>query len=75
MDFVDTGEPEPWPDVADELAAGAAAFQGTRWGTAMRDAATELVALRKEVRYLRTYGNKDCTAMADAAMQRNELDS
>lgn len=32
-------------------------------------------ALRKEVRYLRQYGNKDCTAMADDAMQRDELDS
>lgn len=32
------------------------------------------IALAREVRYLRTYGNKDCTAMADAAMARGELD-
>ena len=34
-----------------------------------------IAALRKEVRYLRQYGNKDCTAMADDAMRRDELDS
>ena len=32
-------------------------------------------ALEREVRYLRTYGNKDCTGMADEAMQRGELGS
>ena len=31
-------------------------------------------ALEREVRYLRQYGNKDCTAMADDAMERNELE-
>lgn len=30
--------------------------------------------LEREVRYLRHYGNKDCTAMADKAMQEGELD-
>lgn len=29
--------------------------------------------LEREVRYLRHYGNKDCTHMADAAMERHEL--
>ena len=31
--------------------------------------------LKREIRYLRTYGNKDCTAMADAAMKKNELEN
>lgn len=39
------------------------------------DAGNELALLRKEVRYLRHYGNKDCTTMADDAMRRGELDS
>jgi hypothetical protein len=34
----------------------------------------EVLALRREVRYLRHYGNKDCTRMADEAMARNELE-
>lgn len=31
-------------------------------------------ALKREVRYLRHYGNKDCTAMADEAMARGDLE-
>jgi len=31
-------------------------------------------ALAREIRYLRAYGNKDCTAMADAAMSNCELE-
>jgi hypothetical protein len=31
--------------------------------------------LQEEIRYLRHYGNKDCTAMADAARERKELDT
>lgn len=50
MDFVDTGEPDPPPDVADELSAGAEALQGTRWGSAMREAAAELAAMRKDAK-------------------------
>lgn len=34
----------------------------------------ELDRLRREVRYLRHYGNKDCTAMADEAMGKGELE-
>lgn len=34
----------------------------------------EVRALRKEIRYLRHYGNKDCTRMADEARARNELE-
>lgn len=34
----------------------------------------EVVRLRREIRYLRAFGNNDCTKMADAAMERNELD-
>ena len=30
--------------------------------------------LEREVRYLRHYGNKDCTAMADYAMICNEME-
>ena len=32
-------------------------------------------AAEREIRYLRTYGNKDCTAQADEARQRGELDT
>lgn len=35
----------------------------------------EIERLSQEVRYLRHYGNKDCTAMADAAIKSNELDA
>lgn len=52
VDFADTGEPEAWPDVAEELAAGAEALRGTRWGNAMREAASELAALRKDAKRL-----------------------
>lgn len=31
-------------------------------------------ALKREIRYLRHYGNKDCTAMAEEAMARGDLD-
>lgn len=44
-------------------------------GSAIAEQAEEAVELRQEVRYLRHYGNKDCTAMADAARQRNEIDT
>lgn len=37
-----------------------------------RDSAIE--QLRREVRYLRQYGNKDCTAAADDAMAKGSLD-
>jgi hypothetical protein len=30
--------------------------------------------LRREIRYLRSYGNKDCTALADEAMARDEME-
>lgn len=32
-------------------------------------------ALAREVRYLRHYGNKDCTHMADEAMARGDMES
>jgi hypothetical protein len=35
----------------------------------MREAAGEIERLRSEVDVLRRYGNKDCTAMADAAIE------
>ena len=35
----------------------------------------EIERLREQVRYLRHYGNRDCTVMADAALQRGELDA
>lgn len=34
----------------------------------------EIEKLRREVEYLRHYGNKDCTAMADDAMSKGTLD-
>ena len=34
----------------------------------------ELDSLRREIRYLRHYGNADCTAMADEAMEKGELE-
>lgn len=33
-----------------------------------------LLAQAREIKYLRHYGNKDCTAMADEAMEKGELD-
>ena len=33
---------------------------------------TELNAAKREIRFLRAYGNKDCTAMADDAMANYE---
>jgi hypothetical protein len=38
-------------------------------------AADEIERLRREVQYLRHYGNKDCTHMADEAMKRGDMDS
>jgi hypothetical protein len=37
--------------------------------------AARLAEAEREIRYLRTYGNKDCTAMAEAAMARRELET
>jgi hypothetical protein len=34
----------------------------------------ELHRLTREVKYLRHYGNKDCTALADEAMCNSDLD-
>ncbi len=34
----------------------------------------DYLKLVREIRYLRQYGNKDCTSMADAAMAANELE-
>jgi hypothetical protein len=34
----------------------------------------ELDSLKREIRYLRHYGNTDCTAMADEAMEKDELE-
>lgn len=34
----------------------------------------EINKLNREIKYWRCYGNKDCTAMADAAMESGELD-
>lgn len=31
-------------------------------------------AAEREIRYLRSYGNKDCTAMADEGMRTNALE-
>ena len=42
----------------------------------LRDRAKQLVIddLEREIRYLRAYGNKDCTAMADFGMTINSLE-
>lgn len=34
----------------------------------------ELFAYKREIAYLRHYGNKDCTAMADQAMEKGTMD-
>ena len=43
----------------------------------LRDRAKQCVIerLEREVRYLRSYANKDCTAMADGAMILNVLEA
>ena len=43
----------------------------------LREHAKQLVIddLEREIRYLRAYGNKDCTAMADFGMTINSLES
>ena len=41
----------------------------------LKKAMERVWGLQEEVRYLRHYGNKDCTAMADAARERKELDT
>ncbi len=38
------------------------------------EAADYIDSLEREIRYLRHYGNKDCTHMADKAMERGDLD-
>lgn len=43
-------------------------------GKALLESKKRISALEKEVRYLRTYGNKDCTAQADEAMKNNTLE-
>ena len=40
----------------------------------LKEAADEIVRLRREVEYLRHYGNKSCTAMADEALERGDMD-
>jgi hypothetical protein len=39
----------------------------------LREQHAEIERLREEVRALRLYGNKDCTAMADEAMKKAAL--
>jgi hypothetical protein len=41
-------------------------------GIAGSDAKAEIAQLRREIHYLRTYGDNECTAMADAAMPRSQ---
>lgn len=41
----------------------------------LKKAIARVQELHEEIRYLRHYGNKDCTAMADAARERKELDT
>ena len=41
-------------------------------GLICHEAAAEIERLREEVRVLRLYGNKDCTAMADEAMKERK---
>lgn len=41
---------------------------------AHKDHLAIVAELEKEIRYLRHYGNKDCTYMAEEAMEKNELD-
>ena len=40
----------------------------------LEKADAEIERLRREIVYLRHYGNKDCTHMADAAMEESELE-
>ena len=42
--------------------------------TALTSIHDENIQLRKEIEYLRHYGNKDCTAMADEAMEEGRMD-
>lgn len=44
------------------------------WDSRLQRLVNEAAALRREVRYLRAYGNKDCTKMAEDAMERRELE-
>lgn len=39
------------------------------------DLKAELAVVRREIKYLRHYGNKDCTAMADEAMETGAMES
>ena len=40
--------------------------------TEMDQLERELITAKREIRFLRAYGNKDCTAMADEAMANHE---
>lgn len=66
-DAILTGPPE---DVAKLGAEGVKVLQRK-----LGKARAEVELLRAEIRYLRAYGNKDCTAQADEARARGELDS
>lgn len=44
------------------------------WTSIVKERDRQIKALIREVRYLRHYGNKDCTHMADAAMARGDLE-
>ena len=54
---------------------GATTPFGVSIAVGMGNAFDEIERLQREIRYLRQYGNKDCTHMADAAMENNELEN
>lgn len=39
-----------------------------------REQEAEIAKLEREIKYLRHYGNKDCTAMAEEAMKNREME-
>jgi hypothetical protein len=67
------GYPALYPD-ASEVDDGQVCTAPNVPLTLAHEAAEKIQALKREVKYLRQYGNKDCTAMADKAMEDGEMD-
>jgi hypothetical protein len=47
-------------------------ISGPKTAELERRAADEIVRMQQEIDYLRHYGNKDCTHLADEALQRDQ---
>lgn len=60
-----------WQDAADYVRSD---FMATQINLVLREDGP-VAALEREIKYLRCYGNKGCTAMADAAMGRGDMES